>query len=141
MEGGGASPQSPQRVDAWAIVDHSDDEILEVSPLCMVSGLLEEGKNTTVDPSEWVMDWMKKFSKFMKVDITDHEEEAMCLFMAIEARWRAKGGPSEVSKKPVGSVKKGMRELKNLASSVNYDLRKSGEGRSGVAERALSVFQ
>ncbi|GMY32258.1 hypothetical protein FCV25MIE_27500 [Fagus crenata] len=28
-EGGGASPQSPQRVDAWAIVDHSGDEILE----------------------------------------------------------------------------------------------------------------
>ncbi|GMY21577.1 65-kDa microtubule-associated protein 1 [Fagus crenata] len=52
-EWGGASPQSPQRVDAWAIVDHSGDEILEVSPLCMVSGLLEEGKNTTVDPSEW----------------------------------------------------------------------------------------
>jgi hypothetical protein len=95
-------------VDAWAIMDHSGDEILEVSPLCMVSGLLEEGKNTTVDRSEWVMDRMKKFSKFMKVDITDHEEEAMCLFMAIEARWRAKGGPSEVSKIPAGSVKKGM---------------------------------
>uniref|UniRef100_A0A2N9I908 Reverse transcriptase domain-containing protein n=1 Tax=Fagus sylvatica TaxID=28930 RepID=A0A2N9I908_FAGSY len=108
LEGGGASPQSPQRVDAWAIMDHSGDEILEVSPLCMVSGLLEEGKNTTVDRSEWVMDRMKKFSKFMKVDITDHEEEAMCLFMAIEARWRAKGGPSEVSKIPAGSVKKGM---------------------------------
>ncbi len=141
LEGGGASPQSPERVDDWAIVDHSGDEILEVSPLCMVSRLLEESKNKTVDPSEWVMDRMKKFSKFMKVDITDHEEEAMCLFMGIEARWRAKGGPSEVSKKPAGSVKKGMRELKNLASSVNYDSRKSGEGRSGVAERALSVLQ
>ncbi len=140
-EGGGASPQSPQRVDAWATVDHSGEEILEVSPLCMVSGLLEVGKNTTMDPSEWVMDRIKKFTKFMKVDITDHEEEAMCLFMKIEARWRAKGGPSEVSKKPTRSVKKGMRELKNLASSVNYDSRKSGEGRSGVAERALSVVQ
>uniref|UniRef100_A0A2N9EXD0 Reverse transcriptase domain-containing protein n=1 Tax=Fagus sylvatica TaxID=28930 RepID=A0A2N9EXD0_FAGSY len=122
-EGGGASPQSPKRVDAWATVDHSGEEILEVSPLCMVSGLLEVGKNTTMDPSEWVMDRIKKFTKFMKVDITDHEEEAMCLFMKIEARWRAKGGPSEVSKKPTGSVKKGMRELKNLASSVNYDSR------------------
>ena len=123
------------------MVDHGGDEILEVTPLRMVSGLIEEGKNQTLDPSEWVMDRMKKFSKFMKLDITDHEEEAMCLFMAIEARWRAKGGPSEVSKKPAGSVKKGMRELKNLASSVNYDSRKSGDGRSGVANRALSVLQ
>ena len=107
----------------------------------MVSGLLEEGKKKTVDPSEWVMDRMKKFSKFMRVDITDHEEEAMGLFMAIEVRWRAKGGLSEVPKIQAGSVKKGLRELKNLASTVNYDSRKSGEGRSGVAERALSVLQ
>jgi hypothetical protein len=83
----------------------------------------------------------EKFSKFMRVDITNHEEEAMCLFMAIEARWRVKGGPFEVPKKPARSVKKGLRELKNLATSVNYDSRKSGEGRSGVADKALSVVQ
>jgi hypothetical protein len=62
LEGGGASPQSPQRVDAWAIVDQSGDEILEVTPLCMVSGLLEEGKKKTVDPSKWVMDRMKNLA-------------------------------------------------------------------------------
>jgi hypothetical protein len=123
---GGSVPKSEA---AWAMVAQGGEEILEVTPLCMVSGLLEEGKTKAVDPSEWVMDRMKKFSKFMRVDITDHEEEAMCLFMAIEARWRAKGGPSEVSKKTTGSVKKGMRELKNLATSINYDSRKSGEGR------------
>jgi hypothetical protein len=141
LEWGGSLPQSPQREDACAIVTQSGEEILEVTPLRMVSGLLEEGKNKAVDPSEWVMDRMKKFSKFMRVDITDHEEEAMCLFMEIEARWRAKGGPSAASKKPTGSVKKGMRELKNLATSVNYDSRKSGDGRSGVVDRALSVIQ
>ena len=76
----------------------------------------------------------------MKVDITDHEEEEMHLFMTIEARWRAKGGPSEAPKKTAGSVKKGMRELKNLATSINYDSRKGGEGRSGMADRALIVL-
>jgi hypothetical protein len=84
---------------------------------------------------------IKKFSKFMRVDITNHEEEAMCLFMEIEARWRAKGGPSEVPKKTAGSVKKGMRELKNLTTSINYDSCKGGERRSGMADRALIVLQ
>jgi hypothetical protein len=107
----------------------------------MVFGLLEEGKTKAMDPSEWVMERMKKFSKFMRVDITGHEEEAMCLFMAIEARWRAKGGPSEVPKKTAGSVKKGMRELKNLATSINYDSRKSGDGSCGMADRELIVLQ
>ena len=83
----------------------------------------------------------EKFSKFMRVDITDHEEEAMHLFMAIEVRWRAKGGPSTVPKKTAESVKKGMHELKNLATSVNYDSRKGGEGRSAMADRALIVLQ
>ena len=141
MERGRSSSQSPQREDAWAIVDQSGEEILEVTPLCMVSGLLDEGKNKAVDSFEWVMDRMKKFSKFMRVDINDHEEEAMCLFMAIEARWRANGGPSEVPKKPAGSLKKGLRELKNLATSINYDSHKSGEGRIVVADRALRVLQ
>ena len=83
----------------------------------------------------------EKFSKFMRVDITDHEEEAMHLFMAIEVRWRAKGGLSEVPKIQAGSVKKGLRELKNLAFTVNYDSRKGGEGRSAMADRALIVLQ
>ena len=123
------------------MVDHGGDEILEVTPLRMVSGLIEEGKNQTLDPSEWVMDRMKKFSKFMRVDIADHEEEAMCLFMAIEARCGAKGGPSEVPKKTAGSVKKGMRELKNLTISINYDSCKGGEGKSGMVDRDLIVLQ
>ena len=44
-------------------------------------------------------------------------------------------------KNQLDQQKKGLRELKNLATSVNYDSRKSGEGRSGVADKALSVVQ
>ena len=62
LERGGSSLQLSQREDAWAIVDQSDEEILEVTLLCMVSGLLEEGKTKAVDPSKWVMDRMKNLA-------------------------------------------------------------------------------
>jgi hypothetical protein len=41
-----------QREEAWAMVDHGGDDILEVTPLRMVSSLIEEGKQKTMDPSE-----------------------------------------------------------------------------------------
>ena len=50
-------------------------------------------------------------------------------------------GPLKFLKNQLDQQKKGLRELKNLATSVNYDSRKSGEGRSGVADKALSVVQ
>ncbi len=72
------------REDAWAWLITVEMKFLRLLRYIW-SGLIKERKNKTLDPSEWVMDRMKKFSKFMRVDITDHKEEAMCLFMAIEA--------------------------------------------------------
>lgn len=35
----------PQREEDWAMVAHGGDDILEVTPIHMVFGLIEKGKN------------------------------------------------------------------------------------------------
>jgi hypothetical protein len=68
---------------------------------------------------------MEEFSKLMGVSIEGFKTKAMILFEEIENRWRQLGG-IEPHQKP----RKGLRELHNLSSTVNYDsASKKGEGR------------
>ena len=80
----------------------------------------------------------------MGVSIIGHEEEAMRLFVSIESRWKATGNigvsASSPKRKP-GSVRKGVRELRNLVSSINYDARRGGVGHKVGTERGLIVYQ
>ena len=75
---------------------------------------------------------MEEFSKQMGVSIEGFENVAMNLFVEIEKRWRQKGDGVSVGNIPKQNVRKGVRELKNLATSINYETpRKSGRGRRG----------
>jgi hypothetical protein len=61
----------------------------------------------------------------MGVSYEGFEEEASDLFATIESRHKGKGvaGMSSSPKKVSGNMVKGVRELLNLSSSVNYDSR------------------
>ena len=52
----------PQREEEWAKVDHGGDDTLDVTPIRMVSGLIEEGKKKIRHPSDWVMEQMKNLA-------------------------------------------------------------------------------
>ncbi|GMY09482.1 hypothetical protein FCV25MIE_04721 [Fagus crenata] len=64
---------------------------------------------------------MTAFSKLMVVAIEGFESEAMQLFEAIERRWRQNGGTGADGQESTQKSRKGLRELCNLASSVNYE--------------------
>lgn len=64
---------------------------------------------------------MTAFSKLMGVAIEGFESEAMRLFDMIEKRWRQNGGTRADGQETTQKSRKGLRELRNLASSVNYE--------------------
>ncbi|GMY17916.1 hypothetical protein FCV25MIE_13155 [Fagus crenata] len=121
------------------VLPEEEEEVLIVQPLAMVTG-----PEKPVEPSEWVLERMEEFSTRLGVSIIGHEEEAMRLFMSIESRWKA-SGPIGVSvstpKRKPGSVRKGVRELRNLASSINYEARRGGDRHKMGMEKGMIVYQ
>lgn len=111
------------------VQDWDTDIILDtplVCPVNMVGPLLEDsrlklewfadlegatGQDEVV--SEWVLQRTKQFSKFLGVYCEGFEGDAMCLFSAIERRWR-KQGISPSIRKEVKLVDTAHRELRKL---------------------------
>lgn len=79
----------------------------------LVSGMSQ------VEVSKWVLKRISGFSKFLGVSYDGFEERTMQLFLDIEEKWR-KGAMSD-SKKSGRKNRKGVRELKRLHCSANYD--------------------
>jgi hypothetical protein len=118
--------------------------ILEVSPLIIVDGvagkgplsplsctplmtveptksspkiqLLGDGVDALYQPSRWVTQQMNAFCKQVGVSIRGHKTECLALLRKIKANRKPKKINTSVRK----TAKKGTRELRNLASSVNY---------------------
>lgn len=83
--------------------------------------------------SKWVLKRINGFSKFLGVSYDGFEDRTMQLFTEIEEKWR-KGAESE-EKKSRNKSNRGVRELKSLKCSVNYEGRKKvGERSSGEVE-------
>jgi hypothetical protein len=72
---------------------------------------------------------MEVFSKQMGVSIEGCEVEAMALFTAIEQRWRQTGVTQTIVCMTQQRARRGVRELRNLSSSVNYGTPLTGGGR------------
>lgn len=70
--------------------------------------------------SQWVKKHYRGFCKLVGFPLDTHEEQCMALLQSIEAE-RIKYKNSGKMKQSGASVKKGARELRNLASSINYD--------------------
>jgi hypothetical protein len=65
------------------------------------------------------------FCKLVGFPLDSHEQQCMALLQSIEAE-RLKYKSSVKMKQSAVSVRKGARELRNLASSINYDGRRIG---------------
>jgi hypothetical protein len=79
--------------------------------------LLGEGVDALSQPSRWVAQQMNMFRKQVGVSIKGHETECLALLRKIEKDRKPKVHSNGVRK----TTSKGIRELRNLASSVNYD--------------------
>ena len=98
-----------------------DFEVLDISPLRTCYGEITQGEHVVQEQSEWVQQHMTEFSKLMGVAIEGFESEALRLFEAIERRWRQNGGTGDVGQETTQKTRKGLRELRNLACSINYE--------------------
>jgi hypothetical protein len=93
----------------------TEEVLLDISPLNSYRGEYIQG-----DQSEWVRQNMEAFSKQMGVSIEGCELEAMTLFTAIERRWRQPGISRARKCTNQTKARKGVRELRNLSTTVNY---------------------
>lgn len=102
----------------------------------LVSGMSQ------VEVSKWVLKRINGFSKFLGVSFDGFEDQAMHLFSEIEEKWR-KGVGTE-AKKSGNKSSRGVRELKRLQCSVNYEGRKKAEDREsevGEGVHLLSFYE
>ena len=107
-----------------------ESDVLDISPIRTCYSEITQGERLVQEQSEWVQQHMTEFSKLMGVAIEGFESEAMRLFVAIERRWRQNGGTGAGGQEATQKSRKGLRELRNLASSVNYESsHKLGGGR------------
>jgi hypothetical protein len=98
---------------------------LSCTPLCVVEPMVRSpvvaclgaAVDALTQPSKWVDKQMNMLRKQVGVSIQGHEAECLALLCKIEADRKPIGPTSGVKKK----YAKGSRELRNLASSVNYD--------------------
>ena len=103
-------------------------------------GMLEEEVTTQQQLSDWVMGHLKKVGKALGASYEGNEESVIGLLQDIEARRIQKGFSESLLKRGRPSAIKGLRELKGLVSTVNYDPR-TLESRRTSRERALIVSQ
>lgn len=123
-----------------------DLEPISISPLAVVPPaeihtmeLIAGAQEGTPNLSYWVNMKRKAFGKYIGTSYEGHEEAVTNLLVAIEASRKTKAHvPDESKVRKQG--KKGSRELKALASSVNYDSR-SGKSDGGNWDGAIEVIQ
>ena len=92
--------------------------------------------------SKWVSQLLKSFYKLVGFPIVKHEAQCVALFHLLEQECidlRNDGEP----KRPAYSRKKGLRELRGLASTVNYDGLSSRRRNRGSlnGSGAISVYK
>ena len=81
----------------------------------------------------------QKFGSFLETPVESLEELASNFLLAVEEKIRQRAAGNALRKKPKGRGK-GLRELRSLMSSINYDSA-SGKARGSKREKAVIVFQ
>jgi hypothetical protein len=108
-----ADPQSPMVCKPLAIIEPSEQKTL-------VLGNSGEKIRKGGKRSKWVNHQYREICKLMGFPIDSHEQQCLDLLRKIEATRNSKRGEMSL-RKATASKSKGIRELKNLASSVNYE--------------------
>ena len=135
---------------------HGEDEngLLECSPLSkwdpndhkglkvIQEGDEGEARGSEVKNSKWVCSLMKFFCRIVGFPIVKHEDQCLALFHLLEQDCVDVGSVGS-SKGLVNSKQKGLRELKGLFSSINYDgVATKGRNRDFlVGMRAITSFK
>ena len=81
----------------------------------------------------------QKFGSFLETPVESLEEFASNFLLAVEEKIRQRAAGNALRKKSKGRGK-GLRELRSLMSSINYDSA-SGKARGSNRERAVIVSQ
>jgi hypothetical protein len=108
-----ADTQSPMVCKPLAIIEPSEQKTL-------VPGNSGEKIRKGGKRSKWVNHQYREICKLMGFPIDSHEQQCLDLLRKIEATRNSKRGEMSL-RKATASKSKGIRELKNLASSVNYE--------------------
>jgi hypothetical protein len=77
--------------------------------------------------SDWVQRRQKAIGKVLGANYEGYEQAITVLLMDIEARHLQRKATMTGVQKPMSSGRKGTRELKRLASSINYEARATRE--------------
>ena len=97
----------------WDPNDHKELEVIQ-------EGGKGEFRGSAVKNSKWVCSLMKNFYRIVGFPIVKHEDQCLALFRLLEQDC-VDVVSVRTSKRIVNSKQKGIRELKGLISSINYD--------------------
>ena len=128
------------------LVEVQMPEPMVIQPIAMVCPLLEASSMQDIPkigfyqnpPSEWVMGQMKAFGELVGASYESYEEEVISLLQKIELRRPQSRTRAPSQHRGGQSASKGLRELRGLVSSVNYDS-KITDSRRNTRERAMML--
>ena len=86
-----------------------------------------------LEPSAWVSKKVKGFGKWVGFPIDSCERQCVEFFQRLEKVWEKQAEAGSL-RRTTSSSTKGMRELRNLISTVNYD------GQAGKRNREIVKF-
>ena len=86
-----------------------------------------------LEPSAWVSKKIKGFGKWVGFPIDSCERQCVEFFQRLEKEWEKQAAAGSL-RRTASSSTKGMRELRNLISTVNYD------GQAGKRTREIVKF-
>ena len=84
-----------------------------------------------LEPSAWVSKKIKSFGKWVGFPIDSYERQCVEFFQRLEKVWEKQAAEGSL-RRIASSSTKGMRELRNLISTVNYDGQASKQTREIV---------
>ena len=86
-----------------------------------------------LEPSAWVSKKVKGFGKWVGFPIDSCERQCVEFFQRLEKEWEKQAAAGSL-RRTASSSTKGMRELRNLISIINYD------GQAGKRTREIVKF-
>uniref|UniRef100_A0A2N9FIH8 Reverse transcriptase zinc-binding domain-containing protein n=1 Tax=Fagus sylvatica TaxID=28930 RepID=A0A2N9FIH8_FAGSY len=108
-----------------------NSELMVVQPISMVCPLVEDNPPSTAEPakigfyqnppSDWVVGQIKAFGELVGASYEGYEEEVITLLQKIELRRPQPRARAPSQHRGSQSASRGLRELRGLASLVNYD--------------------
>ena len=111
---------------------------IETQEVDNLSAFLEDGQSRNRSSmSPWFQSKFQDFGSFLETSVEGLEELASNFFLAIEEKIRQRASENAFGKKKKDGGK-GLRELRSLVSSINYDYA-SSKARGSNRERAVIV--